>query len=207
MQFDRMFMRQAVRLAPKLLAQATKKRPAAKADEGPNVSLKRAEPDLRGSGSWANEWAGAKSAIARTRVRSEQPKPTEPTQAEEAAPIAEGSITQRPIMTARENKLYTWIADRLETDAPTCSLHVGVALNAFMRSEVPGALDGLHADMAIIDETGHVLAVLIRDRRDDPARQIRLIDALIDSEMPTIDLPDRLSLSKLWSQISDVLPG
>lgn len=208
MQFDRMLVRQAVRLAPKLLAQATQKRsqPRAGAPETavPDVALKRAEPELQGSGSWANQWAGAKAAITRTRLRSEAPakKPAAP----EPAPIVEDTISIRPLQTSREAKLFQWIADRLESAAPTCSLHAGVALSAFLHSEIPGALDGLVADMAVVNDKGNVLCVLIRDRKDDPARQIRLIDALIDSDMPTIDLPDKLSLSRLWASLEEYLP-
>lgn len=207
MQLDRMMIRQAARLAPKLLAQATQRFGGSRSeDRAEDKPLKPADPELRGSGSWANEWAGAKTAIARTRERSRllpggKPDP------EPVDVIAEDTISIRPLLTAREVKLFNWIADRVETAAPTVSLHAGVALSAFLHSEVPGALDGLVADMALVDETGAVLGVLIRDRKDDPARQIRLIDALIDSDMPTIDLPNRLSLSRLWEQITDVLPN
>ena len=208
MQIDRLMLRQATRLAPKLIERGlgglARRRAAAAA--APEAAAAPAAP--RGSGSWANEWIGATAAVERARAlaRPGRSRKAAPPAAAAEAPIPEGSVRPRPLMTAREVKLHNWIADRLEAEAPDCSLHTGVALQSFLASDVPGALDGLVADMLIADEAGQPVCALVRDRRDDPARQLRLLDALLDADLPFVDLPDRLSLSTLWTEIARTLP-
>ena len=194
MQIDRQMLRHAMRLAPKLLVKGfpgLAGAPDATEGDAPG------KPPLRGSGSWANEWAGRRAEAAARPA----PKPGD------AAPApADPTLRLRPLMTSREAKLHGWILDRLEVEAPDCTLHAGVALSAFLAAEPKGALDGLAADMAIADETGRIRAALVRDRRDDGDRYLRLVDALLQAGVPTIELPDKLSLSRLWSEIAATLP-
>ncbi|WP_141134377.1 hypothetical protein [Jannaschia aquimarina] len=193
-------LKTATRLAPRLMRMASRggQTPAT---EPAKAVASAPEESLRGSGSWANEWAGARAAIARAAAAGPIPKRNA------APPPPENIIRPRPLMSAREIKLHNWIADKLEVSCPDCSLHAGVALESFLVSEQPDALDGLVADMLIADDRGTPLVTLIRDRKVDNDRQVRLLDALIDAELPVIDLPDKLSLSKLWAQIEQHLPG
>ncbi|UWQ22504.1 hypothetical protein [Jannaschia sp. W003] len=174
MQIDQTIVRQAARLAPRLLARHLRAGPA----EAPAAPKAAARDGLRGSGSWANEWTGGDSAPA---------------------------VRARPLMTEREVRLHNWIADRLEVETPTATLHAGVALAAFLHSDAPGALDGLVADMVIVDEAGRPVAALLRERRADPATRGRITAALAAAGVAHVDLPDRLSLSRLWAEIADTL--
>ncbi|WP_179380152.1 hypothetical protein [Jannaschia marina] len=207
MQLDRLMTKTVTRLAKAGIA-GLRQTPAterpAKAPAG----------DLRGSGSWANEWAGARAAVARakamaTPAKARKAKAT-PAQDAPADTIPEGTVRARPLMSTRDVKLHNWIADRLEAEAPCCSLHAGVALGSFLTADTAheshDPLAGLAADMLIIDETGQPIAALIREDAADPSKQLLLIDALLDADVPIIDIQPRPSLAKLWDAIAEALP-
>lgn len=204
MQFDRLMTKTMTRIAKSGIAGLRNTGTA----EGPGP---RAKDGLRGSGSWANDWGGARVAATRARALAKKGKTAKGKVTAPPDAILEGTITARPLMSSRDVKLHTWILDRLEAEAPCCTLHAGVALRAFLTSatahEGHDPLAGLVADMLIVDEAGHPLAALIRETTVDPARQILVIDALLDAELPIIDIPARPSLAALWSAISEVLPA
>lgn len=164
---------------------------------------------LRGSGSWANEWAGARSAVERAKSLA---RPGRKRKAADTAAdtIPEGTIRPRPLMSGRDVKLHNWIADRLEAEAPCCTLHAGVALSSFLASDLArpdfDPLAGMVADLAIADSQGQIAAVLIRENTADPSRHLLLLDALMDADIPIIDIQPRPSLSALWSEIAAYLP-
>ena len=202
MQLERLVAKAMTRLAKSGFAGLRQTAPATAGDVP-----KRQVP--RGSGSWANEWAGAKSAVERAKSLA---LPGRKRAAANAAAdlIPEGTIKTRPLMSIREVKLHNWIADRLEAEAPTCSLHSGVALGAFLTSatahETHDPLCGLVANMLIADENGQPVAALIRENTADPKRHLLLLDALLDADLPIVDIPSRPSLSGLWAEISQTLP-
>ncbi|WP_187298086.1 hypothetical protein [Jannaschia donghaensis] len=175
-----------------------------------NAPAKAVKGDLRGSGSWANEWAGARSAIARAKAIAKPAKARTDKGAMSADPIPEGTITARPLMSTRDVKLHNWILDRLEAEAPCCTLHVGVALHSFLTAATAhdgfDPLNGLAADMLIVDETGQPIAAIIRENTPNPSRHLLLIDALLDADIPIVDIPVRPSLATLWQAISETLP-
>ncbi len=202
MQLDRLMTRAVTRIAKSGL---TGLRAA------PQVAPSAPAPkdDLRGSGSWANEWAGSRSAVERAKSlagagRRRGKANTAPVD------VLDGTIRAKPLMSVKDVKLHNWIADRLEAEAPTCSLHAGVALRAFLvvdeafSGEDPIA--GLVADLLIADATGQPVAVIQREDVVDAGAQMRFVDALLDADIPIIDLPGRPSLSQLWSEISECLP-
>ncbi|CTQ32156.1 hypothetical protein [Jannaschia rubra] len=168
-----------------------------------------AAPELRGSGSWASDWTVTRGALERARslARPGHKRKTDPTPCDA---IPEGSIRVRPLMSARDLKLHNWIADRLEAEAPICSLHAGVALPAFLTAttshEDSDPLRGLVADLLIVDEHGRPVAALLRDNTAEPARHLMLLDALLDADVPIIDIPARPGLAALWDEIARVLP-
>ncbi|SDY64559.1 hypothetical protein SAMN05444004_102227 [Jannaschia faecimaris] len=179
------------------------------ANEG--TAKRKAMPHgLRGSGSWANEWVGARAAVARAKAVASPGK----FRAEEinraVDQIAEGTIRARPLMSKRDVQLHNWLLDRMEAEAPCCTLHVGVALQAFLVAstayEGHDPLNGLFVDMLIVDEHGQPAAALIRENAPNPAKQLLLIDALMDADVPIIDIPPRPSLAVLWEAVAATLP-
>lgn len=195
-----------------------------------------ADDDLRGSGSWANEWDEARAAAERgkrlpqddrkaAKAAAEPAAEGEGQAQDDAAPrrrngpapadmpaeIPEGSIHARALLSRKEVQLYNWIADKIETEAPSCSLHARVALSAFLDAQVePGTanpLNGLAVDLLIIDEAGAPVAALVRENRKDPIRQIAVFEALLDADVTIVDLPSKGSLARLWAEIQKVLPS
>ena len=187
------------------------------ADATPVAGPAKRGDDLRGSGSWANEWAGAKHAVERAKslaslgkARKAGAAPKARVPGTPAQNIPEGTVRTKPLLSTRDIKLQQWISDRLEAEAPTCSLHAGVALNAFLVSaearEDYDPLCSLVADLLIIDDHGQPLVALIRENRANPARQLLLLDALLDADVPIVDIQPRPSLSTMWAEISANLP-
>lgn len=205
MQFDRLMSKTVTRLAKSGIAGLRKTAPAAPAP------VPAPKDDLRGSGSWANEWGGARAAMARAKLLAAKGKTAKAKVGSPPDAIPEGTITARPLMSSRDVRLHTWILDRMEAEAPCCTLHAGVALRAFLASatahETHDPLAGLVADMLIVDETGQPIAALIREASTDPARQLLVMDALMDADIPIIDIPARPSLATLWTAIAQVLPA
>ncbi len=199
MQLDRILVRTMARLARTGIAGLRV------SDAGETRAPEAAGTGQRGSGSWANEWAGARSVVARAKSLASPGRKRAAARA-----IPGGTIRIRPLMAAHELKLHNWIADRLEARAPTCSLHAGVALGAFLSAatshEGHDPLAGLIADLLIVDEKGRPVTALIREHADDTALHLRLLDALLDADLPIVDLPDRPVLSALWTEISVLLP-
>ncbi|GIT90789.1 hypothetical protein JANAI62_12440 [Jannaschia pagri] len=196
MKFDRLLSKAAARLQP------------ASGNPDPVDPLVPPNDGLRGSGSWANEWAGAKSAVERAKSLTNIGRPRKGGAVK--ADITEGTVRVKPLMTSRDVKLYNWIVDRLEAEAPTCSLHCGVALNAFLTSAEAtpegDPLAGLVADLVITDEQGQPLMALLRENRADPRQQLLTLDALLDADVPIIDIQPRPVLSAMWAEISANLP-
>lgn len=161
----------------------------------------------RGSGSWANEWNGASDAVrrAQTHLRNSLGRGTKM-----AKPVARGSLRIKPLLSARDAQLYVWLADLLETDAPTCTLHARVSLRAFLAVRDPAAADGflrgLTADFLIADEVGQPVIALLRDDPRDAEAQMRLVDVLLEASLPVLDIPDDPGRTALWNDIRAVLP-
>ncbi|MGC1260618.1 MAG: hypothetical protein WA873_08130 [Jannaschia helgolandensis] len=207
MQFDRLMMKTVTRLARSGIAGLRSTSVAATGKEADASGP-------RGSGSWANEWSGAKSAVAKTAVeRAKSLARPGKSRTKSNAPqdaIPEGTIRTRPLMSVRNVKLHNWIADRMEAEAPTCSLHACVALNSFLTSlanpDGTDPLTGLTADLLIVDEHGQPVVALIREKAADPSQQLMVIDALLDADLPIVDIPARPSLSGLWASIAETLP-
>ncbi|WGH77794.1 hypothetical protein [Jannaschia ovalis] len=202
MQLDRLMAKTMTRLVKTGLS--VKRRPAEPAPAGAEA------PALRGSGSWANDWPGARSAVERAKSLARPGRSRKSAKSTAPDTIPEGTIRQHPLMSTRDVKLHNWIADRLEAEAPWCTLHAGVALKGFLTSDLtrPGydPLAGMVADLAIVDSHGHVASVLLRENTADPAHHLLLLDALMDADIPIVDIQPRPSLSALWAEISATLP-
>ncbi|MGB3408965.1 MAG: hypothetical protein WBA67_15895 [Jannaschia sp.] len=207
MQFDRILTKTVSRLARAGFG-------VRKTPDGPAPSAKSSSHDLRGSGSWANEWAGAKHAVQRAKTLASLGKSRKRGQGKAPSAVAqnipEGTVRTKPLMSTRDVKLHQWISDRLEAEAPTCSLHAGVALGAFLVSDEAredfDPLCSLVADLLITDDHGQPVVALIRENRANPARQLLLLDALLDADVPIVDIPARPSLSAMWAEIAANLP-
>ncbi|PWJ16989.1 hypothetical protein [Jannaschia seohaensis] len=168
--------------------------------EGPASALSHS--DLRGSGSWANEWSGAERAVQRAKTLAL------PAKARRAVTELEGEhgrVSVRPLMAPRMAKLYERLFDKMEVEAPTCTLHAGVAMSVFLkaerRSDGSDRLADLSVDLLIADDQGTPLVVLLADDPKRPQRQIRRVDALLDAGLPHVEIPARPSLSAIWPEI------
>lgn len=204
MQIDRLVAKTMSRFAKGGLAHLRARQAAAPAKAKP------AAPDQpRGSGSWANEWIGTRAAVERAKSLA-LPGRTRKGAAPAADAIPEGTIRIKPLMSTRGVKLHNWIADRLEAEAPTCTLHACVSLEGFLAADTAheghDPLRGLVADLLIVDGTGQPIAALVRENRADPSRHLLLLDALLDADLPIIDLPAKPTLSTLWAEIAATLP-
>lgn len=208
MQFDRLLTKTMTSIAKTGIAglrQTSEPEPAGAA------ATKPAKDDLRGSGSWANEWAGARAALARAKALALPGKSKRKRDSAPEGTIPDGTITAHALMSGRDVKLHNWILDRMEAEAPCCTLHAGVALHAFLSSATAhegfDPLCGLVADMLIVDENGQPVVALIRENTPDPSRLVRLVDVLLDADIPIVDIPARPSLAALWDAISEQLPA
>ncbi|TFL18847.1 hypothetical protein [Jannaschia formosa] len=157
---------------------------------------------LRGSGSWANEWAGADRSVQRAKSMAL------PAKTRRAAEIVEGEhgrVTLHPLMTPRDLRLYERLVDKLEIEAPTCTLHAGVAMRSFLKAERredgSDRLADLSVDLLIADDQGTPLVALLHPDPKRPQRQIRKVDALLDAGLPHIEVPARGGLSSVWDEI------
>ncbi|MCK0167528.1 hypothetical protein MWU52_08220 [Jannaschia sp. S6380] len=207
MQLDRLVARTMSRFAKGGLASLRPRQAPAEA----TAPLAATGPDRpRGSGSWANEWVGTKAAVERAKSLARPGRKRKSGKAA-ADSIPEGTIRTKPLMSARGVKLHNWISDRLEAEAPTCTLHACVSLGAFLSADTAheghDPLAGLVADLLIVDETGQPIAALIRENVADPSRHLLMLDALLDADLPIIDLPAKPTLSMLWGEIAETLPG
>lgn len=201
MQFDRFLSKAVTRLSGAADADHDAPRPTKTAPAG---------DDLRGSGSWANEWGAARGAIERAKSMATGTKPRKRRSAGVAQNIPDGTVRSKPLMTTRDIKLHNWLLDRLEAEAPTCTIHAGVALNSFLVSaetnEDFDPLSNLTVDLLIADDHGQPLVALIREDRGDPHKQLLTLDALLDADMPIIDIQPRPVLSAMWAEIAANLP-
>ncbi|MEM7490218.1 MAG: hypothetical protein AAF390_13940 [Pseudomonadota bacterium] len=207
MQLDRLVSRTVTRAMSQIARSGLAARRTAPAADGPAPA---GRPAARGSGSWANEWAGARAAVERAKALASRGRARKGKADTPDDMIPEGTVRTRPLMGVREAKLYNWIVDRLEVEAPTCTLHTGVALSAFLVSDRarPGhdPLAGMVADFLVVDGQGQPAIALIRENTSDPARHLLMLDALLDADLPIVDVPQRISLSAFWSQIAANLP-
>ncbi|WP_371157417.1 hypothetical protein [Jannaschia sp. 2305UL9-9] len=199
MQFDRFLNKAVSRLSG-----------GSDADDPRPVPRGAPADDLRGSGSWANEWGAAKGAIERAKSLAAGGKAPKRRSGVVAQNIPEGTVRTKPLMTTRDIKLHSWLQDRLEAEAPTCTIHAGVALNAFLVSaeanEEYDPLCNLTVDLLIADDQGQPLVALIHENRVDSHKQLLMLDALLDADMPIIDIQPRPVLSAMWAEIAANLP-
>ncbi|SFI61153.1 hypothetical protein [Jannaschia pohangensis] len=222
MKLDRLMIKTVTRLAKGGVA-GLRQTAGSKADAADETKPeKKKDDDLRGSGSWANEWSGARNALSRAKSRALPGKQKEVSRVvttkprvqsrvlPNADPVPEGSVHVKPLMTPIQAKLYNWIADRIEAEAPDCTLHAGVAVQAFLTSDIAhefhDPLSNLIADYVVADGHGRPLMALLRDNKVTPTRHLIMIDALLDANVPIVDIPERPSAKGLWADISRHLP-
>ncbi|MEO0859807.1 MAG: hypothetical protein AAFY65_04285 [Pseudomonadota bacterium] len=212
MQFEKLLTKTAMRLARAGLG--------IRADAPAPAPAPAPSAPLKGSGSWANDWVGARSAMNRAKSLASLGKKRKSKSVTHTKPavvpvpeddlIPEGAIQVKPLLSIQQLKMHNWILDRLEAEAPTCTLHAGVALSAFLNCDTayPGndPLAGLTVDLLVVDENGCPCVAIVRENEADPAGHLRLCEALLDGEVPVVDLPSRPSLSTLWSAIAANLP-
>ncbi len=120
--------------------------------------------------------------------------------AAKAAARVEGTLTLHPMLPARSLMVHALIADRLEVEAPTCTLHARVALSAILRG---APLDGIVAEMVVADGGGRPRVALLRDQPMDRA----LEDALKRAGLPVVDVSDDPKAEEVWKRIRGWLPG
>ncbi len=210
MPFERLVARTRTRLAKGAFAALLRS-----ASVGGPAGTAASAVEPRGSGSWANDWSEGGSAMERAmslalpnRGRPAAiPAPAAPDRA--ARHVA--AVRTKPLMSLHEVRLHNWIVDRLEAEAPTCSLHARVAFPAFLAADPasggPDPLQDLVADMLIADRNGQPVAALIRETAGVRSYDLRLRAVLRDADLPVVDIPARPGLADLWTRIAQVLPG
>jgi hypothetical protein len=148
---------------------------------------------------------------------SETARPDGPSVVTELAPAddlgagpLDDRLQARSLMTRRERSLHNWIVDRLEAAAPTCTLHAGVALEAFLATELQVAdaapLAGLRVDLLIVDERTSPVVALSRRTTADQAIESRVREALSRAQIPFIELDAQPQHEALWLEIDGYLP-
>ncbi|MDB2407266.1 hypothetical protein N9W17_01870 [Jannaschia sp.] len=161
------------------------------------------EDELRGSGSWANEWSAEERSVQRAKSMA---LPAKTRRAAEPLEGEHGIVQVRPLMGQRDARLYERLLDKLEAEAPTCTLHAGVAMGVFLkaarREDGSDRLADLSVDLLIADESGVPLMVLLHEDPKRPQRQIRRVDALLDAGLPHLEVPARGGISAVWSEIT-----
>lgn len=174
--------------------------PATKVD----AELEAAQSGLRGSGSWANEWSGAERSVERVKSLAIPAKTRRA--AVEAMDGEHGVVEIRPLLEARRLQLHERLVDKLEVEAPTCSLHAGVAMSSFLkaarRPDGSDRLSDLTVDLLVVDGKGAPVVALIHEDTARPQRQILRVDALLDAGLPVVEIPPRGALSAIWSEIA-----
>jgi len=214
MKLDRLLMKSVARLAKGGVANLRKSVGPKAEPELKFTPTPRGE-DLRGSGSWANDWSGTRNAPAQPAPKAAPAKKKDSSRVLSRAlantdPVPEGSVHIKPLMTPIQTKLFNWIADRIEAEAPDCTLHAGVAVQAFLTSDIAheffDPLSNLIADYVVADGQGRPLMVLLRDNKVTPTRHLIMIDALLDADLPIVDIAERPSAKGLWADISRHLP-
>lgn len=161
-------------------------------------------PALRGSGSWANEWMTAEHLAAPGRGRVARQRAAAPSER------AFGAVRPRTLMETGMLRLHESLTDRIEAEAPTCTLHSAVAFGAFLVAEplADGSdrLAGLFADLLVADGGGRPLVAVLKWDKLNIVRQEARVNALMDGAMPFVELSERPSHGDVWAEISAHLP-
>jgi hypothetical protein len=167
----------------------------------PVVRSREAAP--RGSGSWANEWLSAELKTLRAKGKA----------ARRHAAVSErvvGVVRTRSFMETGILRLHESLTDRIEAEAPTCTLHSAVAFAAFLTAERNSdggdRLAGLTADLLVADGAGLPLVAILREDKLHPQRQNARIDVLLDAGMAFVEMGDKPSHGEIWSEVSAHLP-
>lgn len=194
----------SVRAALSRLARLGGVRIADESGRVPAGAAARPDGAPRGSGSWANDWAPFARAAG---LRPPAPDP-EDRAADGEAPAADAPLMVRPLLDGASIRLQTWLGDRLEEEAPTCSLHAGVALGAFLRpaqGEAPEIAD-LAVDLLVADAAMRPRLALVRRGTRPAAAEATLVAALGEAGVPVVHPRPRVPYSRLWGAIRPHLP-
>ncbi|MEM7711629.1 MAG: hypothetical protein AAF264_12965 [Pseudomonadota bacterium] len=152
----------------------------------------------RGSGSWANEWAEPTVSLASPRPAAASGPVAV------ASPAASHSTPRvRPLMGSAELALHDHLIDRLEAEAPACTLHAGVALTAILAipTAAKGSLPNLVADLVIVDSQGIPMVALMWERPTDGPGHLAAFDALLDADLPVLSVPPRPDAATVWHRL------
>jgi hypothetical protein len=170
---------------------------------------------LRGSGSWANEWAGAGGTAEPSCGRGEAldhwqaDGPGASLSPDDPEILARGAARCFALLSPRDLALFHWLSDRLEAEAPACSLHASVAAGAILHVRTASRHDdpvaGAKIDFLIADAKGHPACALLRAAHGEETRHARLQSIMRAADLPAIDLTRHPAPSALWTVISETL--
>ena len=184
-----------------LLALARARLPGLRYADPDATPVVRSRDGLRGSGSWANEWSGVRDTVA--RVGSQMGFDTG-----RRTSRRRRAIQPKPLMCAQDAQFHTWLADRMEIEAPTYAVHTNVGLPSFLATRqlrsVSDAMQRMTVNFLITDPGGQPIAVLLRDH---PAPDIHLLRLriLLEAGLPVLDMTDPPQFTALWSRIEAIL--
>ena len=158
---------------------------------------------LRGSGSWANEWGGMRDTVARVGAKMGFNRGSNTRRR-----ARERAVQPKPLMCAQDAQFHTWLADRIETEAPTYTIHSHVGLPSFLAARehpsVNDAMQRMTVNFLVTDPGGQPVAVLLRDHPDQDVNILRL-RILLEAGLPVLDMTDARQLTALWSRIEAIL--
>ncbi|MBM2574760.1 hypothetical protein JQC91_00450 [Jannaschia sp. Os4] len=172
--------------------------------------------DLRGSGSWANEWvplarAAGLSPPTESPMDGDPRHPVRPRAAVPApapAPAPVAPLTSRALMDAPLLRLHGFLQDRIEEEAPLCGVHAKVSLSAFVipsEGRAPEIAD-LSVDLLIVDGDGTPRMALLRRNTRSAQAEATIENALEEVGVPVHWLRARVAPHKLWSHMRAHLP-
>jgi hypothetical protein len=107
-------------------------------------------------------------------------------------------------------RLHESISDRLEAEAPLCTVHSSVAFRSFLVAETKAdgsdRLVDLTADLLVADGKGSPLVAVLREDKLHPSRHVLRVDTLMDASMPFVEMREQTTHSDIWDEISAHLP-
>lgn len=168
-----------------------------------------AEAPLRGSGSWANDWAEDFKAdwSPLAKAAGLTPPAPEAPLAETGAAAGGATLRAKALLDPATKRMHDWLVDRLEEEAPLHAIHAKVALDAFVGPEAGDApeLERLTVDLLIVDEAGRPTVAFMRRGVRRAGDEAVLSDALREAGVAVIAIAPRVQASKVWGAVSGAL--
>ena len=184
---------------------------AAEANEMAAITLRKIEKEtqepqepLRGSGSWDQAYEGG-------QVMQPLPKPAP--RHDEMRPQQRVAIHPVRMMNKVEMRLFNWLFDKLEVEAPLYSIHAQVSMDAFLhvdrraskqdQQSTRDSFANRRVDFLIADDLGlPVLAIEFHgaDQSKEEHGQDKA-SALDEAGVPLVVIPNGAKPSMIWDTI------